>query len=133
MAQGSDARRPARPETDPDPNPAGTPNEGTPLRKQEGGFPGGETSIGSEFLLENDELGFFEELGLYPSCRILSSYLHGPVREDRLEPEIDPTEDFLLGDLPPGALSSSRREWLSPKALEEEDGSTPSEFRRQLF
>ena len=55
------------------------------LTKQEGGFPGGETSIGSEFLLENDELGFFDELGLYPSCRILSSYLHGPVREDRLK------------------------------------------------
>ena len=56
------------------------------LTKQEGGFPGGETSIGSEFLLENDELvENFVELGLYPSCRILSSYLHGPVREDRLK------------------------------------------------
>ena len=35
------------------------------LTKQEGGFPGGETSIGSEFLLENDELvENFVELGL---------------------------------------------------------------------
>ena len=57
----------------------------TVLTKQEGGFPGGETSIGSEFLLENEELEFFDELGLYPSWRILSSYLHGPVREDRLK------------------------------------------------